>query len=72
MVDDNRLTLLTEGPERRAALIALIDGAETSLRLLYYIYRGDASGDLVRAALDLDDLMWVDRTSGAKLQRKEG
>ncbi len=51
MVDDNRLTLLTEGPERLAALIALIDGAETSLRLLYYIYRGDTSGDLVRAAL---------------------
>ena len=52
MVDDNRLTLLSEGPERLTALIALIDGAETSLRLLYYIYRGDASGDLVRAALD--------------------
>src|SRR5688500_7557903 len=52
MVDDNRLTLLTEGPERLQALIGLIDGAKTSLRLLYYIYRGDASGDLVRAALD--------------------
>jgi cardiolipin synthase len=51
-VDGNRLTLLTEGPDRLAALVALIDGAETSLRLLYYIYRGDASGSLVRAALD--------------------
>ena len=52
MVDDNRLTLLTEGPERLTALLGLIDGATTSLRLLYYIYRGDASGDCVRAALD--------------------
>ena len=52
MVDDNRLTLLTDGPARLEALIGLIDGAHASLRLLYYIYRGDASGDLVRAALD--------------------
>lgn len=52
MVDDNRLTLLTEGPERLTALIGLIDGAATSLRLLYYIYRGDAAGNQVRAALD--------------------
>ncbi|MDQ3075416.1 MAG: phosphatidylserine/phosphatidylglycerophosphate/cardiolipin synthase family protein [Pseudomonadota bacterium] len=51
-VDHNRLTLLTEGPERLTALLGLIDGARTSLRLLYYIYRGDRSGDLVRAALD--------------------
>lgn len=50
-VDDNRLTLITEGPERLAALIALIDGATSSLRLLYYIYRGDRSGVLVRDAL---------------------
>ena len=43
-VDDNRLTLHTEGPDRLTALLGLIDGADTSLRLLYYIYRGDASG----------------------------
>ena len=52
MVDDNRLTLLTEGPERLAALLALIEDAQISLRLLYYIYRDDGSGGLVRAALD--------------------
>ena len=52
MVDDNRLTLLTEGPDRLTALLGLIDGAQRSLRLLYYIYRGDASGGQVRAALD--------------------
>ena len=51
-VDDNRLTLYTDGPDRLSALLDLIDGARTSLRLLYYIYRADCSGDLVRAALD--------------------
>lgn len=51
-VDDNRLTLITEGPDRLTALLALIDGATSSLRLLYYIYRGDRSGALVRDALD--------------------
>jgi len=51
-VDDNRLTLHTEGPDRLTALLGLIDGADTSLRLLYYIYRADASGGIVRAALD--------------------
>ncbi len=52
VVDGNRLTLITEGPQRLAALIGLIDGAQRSLRLLYYIYRGDRSGGLVRDALD--------------------
>jgi cardiolipin synthase len=51
-VDGNRLTLHTEGPDRLTALLGLIDGAKSSLRLLYYIYRGDRSGELVRAALD--------------------
>ena len=50
-VDGNRLTLLTEGPERLAALLALIDGAKRSLRLLYYIYSDDGSGAMVRHAL---------------------
>jgi cardiolipin synthase len=35
VVDGNRLTLITEGPDRLAALIGLIDGAQRSLRLLY-------------------------------------
>ncbi len=50
-VDGNRLTLLTEGPERLTALLGLIDGATTTLRLLYYIYRDDRSGGEVRDAL---------------------
>ena len=40
-VDGNRLTLLTEGPVRRTVLLDLIDGARSTLRLLYYIYRAD-------------------------------
>jgi len=50
-VDGNRLTLLTEGPARLEALLALIAGARTSLRLLFYIYAADASGTRVRDAL---------------------
>ena len=51
LVDGNHLTLLTEGPERLEALIGLIDGARESLRLLYYIYRKDNSGELVYQAV---------------------
>ena len=50
-VEGNRLSLLTRGPERLAALIGLIDGARSSLRLLYYIYSDDEAGRRVRAAL---------------------
>ena len=51
-VDGNRLTLLPGGPERLDALIALIDGAESTLRLLYYIYADDHAGRAIRAALE--------------------
>lgn len=50
-VAGNRLDLLPEGPERLEALIALIDGAKETLRILYYIFLGDASGTRVRDAL---------------------
>ena len=50
-VDGNGLTLLTEGPERLESLLALIDEAQESVRLLYYIYRDDRSGGLVYAAM---------------------
>ncbi|WP_419826728.1 phospholipase D-like domain-containing protein [Sphingomonas sp.] len=49
-VEGNRLTLLTEGPEQLDALIATIDDARTSLRLLYYTLADDASGRRVRDA----------------------
>jgi len=51
IVAGNRLKLLPDGPERLAALIALIDGAEHSLRLLFYMFLGDESGRQVRDAL---------------------
>lgn len=50
-VAGNRLTLLPDGPERLDALIALIDEARDSLRILYYIFLDDASGKRVRDAL---------------------
>lgn len=50
-VGGNRLTLLSDGAKRLDALIALIDGAQTSLRLLYYMFSGDHAGQRVRAAL---------------------
>ncbi len=50
-VDGNTLTLLDTGPRRLEALLALIDGAERSLRILYYIYADDDTGRRVNAAL---------------------
>jgi cardiolipin synthase len=51
VVEGNRLTLLPGGPERIEALIGLIDGAERTLRVLYYMFLDDASGWRVRDAL---------------------
>lgn len=51
-VDGNHLTILPDGPERLDALLALIDGAERSLRLLYYIYADDGAGAMVRHAME--------------------
>lgn len=50
-VGAERLTLLADGPERLDALIALIDEARESLRILYYIWEADAAGGRVRDAL---------------------
>ena len=50
-VDGNRMKLLDTGPRRLEALIALIDGAETSLRILFYIYTDDVAGRRVRDAM---------------------
>lgn len=50
-VAGNALTLLDTGPRRLAALIALIDGAAHSLRVLYYIYEDDSAGSAVADAL---------------------
>jgi cardiolipin synthase A/B len=50
-VAGNRLTLLPDGPERLEALVALIDDAQESLRVLYYIWEDDETGRRVRDAL---------------------
>jgi cardiolipin synthase len=50
-VGGNRLTLLADGSERLEALVALIEGAERTLRILYYIFLDDAVGRRVRDAL---------------------
>jgi cardiolipin synthase A/B len=50
-VDGNRLSLLVDGPERLDALVALVDGAKSSVKLLYYIYADDAAGQRVHKAL---------------------
>jgi cardiolipin synthase A/B len=50
-VAGNRLTMLDTGPRRLEGLLALIQGAERSLRILYYIYVDDAVGTRVRDAM---------------------
>ena len=50
-IDGNVLNLLVSGVERRAALLAMIAGAETSLRILYYIFCDDQVGREVRDAM---------------------
>ncbi|MEN2790110.1 phosphatidylserine/phosphatidylglycerophosphate/cardiolipin synthase family protein [Sphingomonas oligophenolica] len=50
-VDGNQLTMLDTGPRRLDALIALIEGAERTLRIIYYIYVDDGAGARVRKAM---------------------
>jgi len=50
-VGDDALTLLDTGPRRLEAVLDLIDGAQVSLRILYYIYADDETGRRVRDAM---------------------
>lgn len=50
-VDGNRLILVPDGARGREAVLALIAGAKTDLRLLYYIFADDGAGTEVRDAL---------------------
>ena len=50
-VGNDQLLLLTEGPDRFNALLALIASAERSLKLLFYMFADDRSGERVRDAL---------------------
>lgn len=47
----NRLLLLPDGPEARAALLALIAEARHEIRMLYYIFEADEIGHAIRDAL---------------------
>ncbi len=47
----NRMDFLIDGPDRLEALIAAINGARTSLKLLYYMFSDDVSGNQVMDAL---------------------
>lgn len=49
--DDALMTLLPHGVDSFAARIALIDAAEESLDLQYYLFHYDLSGGLIIAAL---------------------
>ncbi|HKT15965.1 MAG TPA: phosphatidylserine/phosphatidylglycerophosphate/cardiolipin synthase family protein [Allosphingosinicella sp.] len=50
-VEGNRLAFIPAGPDRLDALIALVHGAQRSLRILFYIFKEDDSGRRVRDAL---------------------
>jgi cardiolipin synthase len=46
-----RLTLVESGSERLRTLLAMIDRAQVSLRMIFYMMDGDAVGEAVRDAL---------------------
>ncbi|MDQ3477630.1 MAG: phosphatidylserine/phosphatidylglycerophosphate/cardiolipin synthase family protein [Pseudomonadota bacterium] len=50
-IEGNRLELIETGEGRMQALLEVIDGARTSVRLLFYIFNNDAAGARVRDAL---------------------
>ncbi|NNC72700.1 MAG: phosphatidylserine/phosphatidylglycerophosphate/cardiolipin synthase family protein [Sphingomonadaceae bacterium] len=50
-VDGQRFTMLDDGPERLAALLSLIAGAKTSVKLCFYIFVEDRASVKVRDAL---------------------
>ena len=51
VVEGDRLLMLPDGPQVKPALMALIEGAQRELRLLFYIFEGDKAGTEVRDAL---------------------
>ena len=81
-LDGNRLSLCHDGPGLRAMLLDLIDGAQSSLKLYFYIFATDRSGRQVLARLmraarrGVDVTLMVDafgsmETSAAFLRRLE-
>ena len=50
-IGGNRLELIESGVERFTMLLQLIDGAQTSIKMLMYMFNPDKDGDAVRNAL---------------------
>ncbi|HEV2079968.1 MAG TPA: phosphatidylserine/phosphatidylglycerophosphate/cardiolipin synthase family protein [Allosphingosinicella sp.] len=50
-VDGNRLTLIADGPARLEALLELMESAQKTLRVLYYMFMADEAGHRVREAM---------------------
>ena len=50
-IDGTRLEVIESGEERLRALLQLIAGAKTSIRLLFYMFNNDGAGTQVRDAL---------------------
>lgn len=50
-IGETEIRLIADGPERLTELLGLIDSATRSLRMLFYIFRDDRSGTMVRDAL---------------------
>jgi cardiolipin synthase len=51
VITGNQLEILDGGRERMGAILDLIENAQDSVRLLFYIFKGDKSGHLVRDSL---------------------
>ena len=58
VVAGTRLTVVEGGSERLKLLLRLIDGAQVSVRLLFYMMDADAAGEAVRDALVLTGNPW--------------
>jgi cardiolipin synthase len=59
-VGGNRLEVIERGHERLRAVLDLIAGATTSLKVLMYMFNADEAGDAVRNALDAAACRGVD------------
>lgn len=75
-LDGNRLYVCGDGPGLLEMLLNLIDGAQTSLKLYYYIFASDESGRLVLAHLiratrrGVDVTLMIDRFGSIAIDRK--
>src|SRR3546814_9820749 len=47
LIEGNHLRLIDDGPERLSELLALIDGAQISLKFYFYMFQSDDCGEAV-------------------------